>query len=78
MSEERLARIEADIATIKGMLQERCAAREVRLMAVEHTCVDLRSCEDKRKGGMAAIGAICAASAAVGGLVVKFFPKMGG
>lgn len=78
MSEERLARIEADIATIKGMLQERCTAREARLIAVEATCVRLNSCEDRRKGGMAVLAAVAAGSGAVGAIVAKFFPRIGG
>ena len=74
----RLARIESDVAEIKGMLKERCASREVRLVSVETKCANLQSCEDQRKGGMAVLAAVASGGAVIGGMVVKFFPRLGG
>lgn len=77
----RLARMEADIsttkqdvATIKGMLGERCATRGDELADLEKRMCVLEDDLARRKGGMAVLAAMCALSSALGGLLVKLLP----
>lgn len=80
----RLSRMEADIsttkqdvATIKGMLGERCATRGDNLADLEKRMSVLEDDLARRKGGMAVLAALCGASSVLGGLLVKLLPIAG-
>lgn len=82
--EARLARIEGgmtrmgeDIAAIKALLGERCSTRGEALDDLDRRMCVLEEDLNRRKGGLAVLGAICAASSVVGGLVVKMWPFVG-
>lgn len=77
MSEERLARIESDLAAIKAMLSERCSERGGKIDDLVIRVGMLEKESERRKGGLAVLGFLCAASAAIGGLLVKYLPKIG-
>lgn len=82
--EARLARIEGgmtrmgeDIAAIKALLGERCSTRGEVLDDLDRRVCVLEDDMSRRKGGMAVLGAVCAASSVLGGLVVKLWPFVG-
>ena len=64
---ERLMRIET-------LLSERCAHCAKTSDDHEERITVLEKFEERRKGGAIMIGAITAAAAATGGIVVKFWP----
>ena len=74
MSEERLARIEADLAAIKAMLGERCVVRGTAIDDHERRLTKLEDAEQRREGGKAALMGIVAAAATLGGVVAKLLP----
>lgn len=75
--EQRLARIEADIAVIKAMLAERCVIRGQRLDALDVRVSVLEDAEQQRKGGKLVLTALMAAAGVAGGLAAKLLPFMG-
>lgn len=76
--EQRLSRIEADIAVIKTMLSERCNVRGQRIDALDVRVSALEDAEQQRKGGKLMLTALMAAAGAAGGIAAKFLPFVGG
>lgn len=76
--EQRLARIEADIAVIKAMLAERCVIRGQRLDALDVRVSALEDAEQQRKGGKLVLTALMAAAGVAGGLASKLWPLIWG
>ena len=75
--EQRLARIEADIASIKAMLGERCSVRGAALDDHERRINALEDAEQQRRGGKMMLAALMAAAGAAGGLAAKVFALLG-
>jgi len=76
--EQRLSRIEADIAVIKAMLSERCSTRGALIDDHERRISTLEDAEQQRKGGKLMLTALMAAAGAAGGIAAKFLPFVGG
>ncbi len=71
--EQRLARIEADIASIKALLGERCEARGDTLKKHSNRLHALEVESQRRKGGAAVLTAVCTGAGVAGGILVRLF-----
>lgn len=77
--EVRLARIEEMLRAHFGRIDERCGMRSDTITDMERRIAVLESWQNQTKGGWMVLSAVAAASAAVGGLLVKVAPYvMGG
>lgn len=83
--EVRLARIEEMLRAHFLRIDDRCNVRADelnthadRIDAIEVRVNDLEAWQDKTKGGWAVLSAVSAASAAAGGLIVKFGAMLAG
>lgn len=75
--EQRLARIEAELAAIRAMLGERCATRGASLDDHELRISALEDAEQQRRGGKVMLAGLMAAAGAAGGVAAKIFALLG-
>ena len=80
---ERLARIEEKIDSLGLRFGERLATVEARLHGLEKSSErrgerlgKLEAAEERRKGGIAVMAVVWAAAAAIGGMVVRYLPRI--
>jgi hypothetical protein len=70
--------MEADIASIKAMLEERCATRGETITGLSQRIGSLEAIENQRKGGKAALLGMMTLAGVIGGFIVKVIPFVSG